>query len=83
MKEEEKKINNDAILQDHFENKILKIYTGNYVRAKNIEKRRNAIAEILPGDITIEITKEKLATDPEVANIAAIMGGGEEVEIKE
>ena len=24
MKEEEKKINNDAILQDHFENKILK-----------------------------------------------------------
>jgi DNA polymerase-3 subunit gamma/tau len=66
-----------------FENKILKIYTGNYVRAKNIEKRRNAIAEILPGDITIEITKEKLATDPEVANIAAIMGGGEEVEINE
>ena len=61
--------------------KTLTIYTGNYVKAKNIDKRRAAIAEILPEDITLEISKEKLATDPEVANIAAIMGGGEEIEI--
>lgn len=65
------------------ENKVLKIYTGNYVKAKNIEKRRTAIAEILPTDITLEITKETLIADPDVANITAIMGGGEEIEINE
>lgn len=61
----------------------LTIYTGNYVKAKNIEKRRSSIAEILPENINLKITKESLATDPEVANIAAIMGGGEEIEINE
>lgn len=70
-------INSKYTLKD----KTLTIYTGNYVKAKNIDKRRATIAEILPEDITLEISKEKLATDPEVANIAAIMGGGEEIEI--
>ena len=65
------------------ENNVLRIYAGNYVKAKNLEKRRESIAEILPEEISVEITKETLATDPEVANIAAIMGGGEEVDINE
>ena len=72
-------INSKYTLKD----KTLTIYTGNYVKAKNIDKRRATITEILPEDITLEISKEKLATDPEVANIAAIMGGGEEIEINE
>lgn len=70
-------INSKYTLKD----KTLTIYTGNYVKAKNIDKRRAAITEILPDDFTLVVSKEKLATDPEVANIAAIMGGGEEIEI--
>ena len=42
---------------------------------------RNFITEILPDDISLVITKEQLADDPDVANIAAIMGGGEEIQI--
>ena len=59
----------------------LKIYTGNYLKAKNIEKRRALISEVLPNNIEVEISRETLADDPEVANIAAIMGGGEEIQI--
>ena len=61
--------------------KTLTIYTGNYLKAKKMENRRAFIAEVVPNDITIVITKETLADDPEVANIAALMGGGEEIEI--
>ena len=59
----------------------LTIYTGNYVKAKNVEKRRSFITEVIPDNIEVVITKEKLTDDPEVANIAAIMGGGEEIQI--
>ena len=59
----------------------LKIYTGSYLKAKNIEKRRALISEVLPDNIEVEISRETLADDPEVANIAAIMGGGEEIQI--
>ena len=62
---------------------VLTIYTGSYIKAKNIEKRRNFITEVLPDNISLEITKETLADDPDVANIAAIMGGGEEIQIDE
>ena len=61
--------------------KVLTIYTGSYLRTKNLDKRRNFITEILPDDISLVITKETLADDPDVANIAAIMGGGEEIQI--
>ena len=61
--------------------KVLTIYTGSYLRTKNLDKRRNFITEILPDDISLVITKEQLADDPDVANIAAIMGGGEEIQI--
>lgn len=64
-----------------FKDKILTIYTGSYIKAKNIDKRRNFITEVLPDDVSVEITKETLADDPDVANIAAIMGGGEEIQI--
>ncbi len=64
-----------------FKDNILTIYTGNYLKAKNLDKRRNLIAEVIPENITIEITKETLTDDPEVANIAALMGGGEEIQI--
>ena len=61
--------------------KVLTIYTGSYIKAKNIDKRRSFITEVLPSDVSLEITKETLADDPDVANIAAIMGGGEEIQI--
>jgi hypothetical protein len=61
--------------------KVLTIYTGSYIKAKNIDKRRSFITEALPSDVSLEITKETLADDPDVANIAAIMGGGEEIQI--
>lgn len=64
-------------------NNTLKIYTGNYVKAKNIDKRRKFITEVIPQNIVIEITGDTLANDPEVASIAAIMGGGEEIQINE
>lgn len=60
---------------------VLKIYTGSYIKAKNIDKRRNFITEVLPNEISVEITKETLVDNPDVANIAAIMGGGEEIQI--
>ena len=62
-------------------NNLLKIYTGNYLKAKNLEKRRNIITAVIPETISVEISKETLTEDPEVANIAAIMGGGEEIQI--
>lgn len=61
--------------------KVLTIYTGSYIKAKNIDKRRNFITEVIPNDVSVEITKETLADDPDVANITAIMGGGEEIQI--
>lgn len=61
--------------------KVLTIYTGSYLRTKNLDKRRSFITEILPDDISLEISRETLADDPDVANIAAIMGGGEEIQI--
>ena len=64
-----------------YKNKVLTIYTGSYIKAKNIDKRRNFITEVIPNDVSVEITKETLADDPDVANIAAIMGGGEEIQI--
>jgi DNA polymerase-3 subunit gamma/tau len=60
---------------------VLKIYTGNYAKAKNIDKRKSSISEILPPDIVVEVTRETLIEDPDVANITAIMGGGEEIDI--
>ena len=60
---------------------VLTIYTGSYLRSKNLDKRRNFITEVLPDNISLEISKEQLADDPDVANIAAIMGGGEEIQI--
>ena len=64
-----------------YKDKVLTIYTGSYIKAKNIDKRRNFITEVIPNDVSVEITKETLADDPDVANIAAIMGGGEEIQI--
>ena len=39
------------------------------------------IAEFLGGKYTIEVSSETLNTDSEMAAIAELMGGGEEVEI--
>ena len=60
---------------------VLTIYTGSHLRFRNLDKRRSFITEVLPDSISLEITKETLADDPDVANIAAIMGGGEEIQI--
>ena len=64
-----------------YKDNVLTIYTGSYIKAKNFDKRRNFITEVLPDNVSLEITKETYADDPDVANIAAIMGGGEEIQI--
>lgn len=60
---------------------IFRIYAKKKFIKLRLEKKRDLIAEILPETITLEITDETLAKDPQMANIAAIMGGGEEVQI--
>ena len=59
----------------------LKIYAKKRFTKIRLEKKRDLICEVLPDTITLEITDEALAKDPEMAKIADIMGGGEEIEI--
>ena len=67
----------DYVLKDG----TLTIYAKKKFVKIRLEKKRDLIAEVLPETITLEITDEVLAKDPEMAKIADIMGGGEEVEI--
>ncbi|MBP5634503.1 hypothetical protein J6X09_02305, partial [Candidatus Saccharibacteria bacterium] len=67
----------DYVLKDG----TLTIYAKKKFTKIRLEKKRNLISEVLPDTITLEITDEVLAKDPEMAKIADIMGGGEEIEI--
>lgn len=71
--------NADYVLK---ENKLT-IYSKNKFAKLRLEQKREYIAEVLPDNIVIEITDEVLASDPEMANIAELMGGGEEITIDE
>jgi hypothetical protein len=67
----------DYVLKDG----ALTIYAKKKFTKIRLEKKRDLISEVLPDTITLEITDEVLAKDPEMAKIADIMGGGEEIEI--
>ncbi|MBR5419054.1 DNA polymerase III subunit gamma/tau [Candidatus Saccharibacteria bacterium] len=64
-----------------YKDNTLTIYAKKKFTKIRLEKKRNLISEVLPETVTLEITEEVLAKDPEMAKIADIMGGGEEVEI--
>ncbi len=64
-----------------YKDNILTIYAKKKFTKIRLEKKRNLITEVLPDTITLEITDEVLTKDPEMAKIADIMGGGEEIEI--
>ena len=61
----------------------LTIYAKKKFAKQQIEKRRAIIAEILPEGYTIEINDQILNQDADLAAIAELMGGGEEVTIDE
>jgi hypothetical protein len=63
--------------------KTLTIYTGKKFYKNQIEKKRGIIAEVCPSDYDIVISEESMRSDETMANIAEIMGGGEEVAITE
>ena len=61
----------------------LTIYAKKKFAKQQLEKRRAIIAEILPEGYTIEINDQILNQDADLAAIAELMGGGEEVTIDE
>ena len=67
----------DYVLKDG----TLTVYAKKKFTKIRLEKKRDLISEVLPDTITLEITDEVLTKDPEMAKIADIMGGGEEIEI--
>lgn len=65
------------------EGNTYRIYTRSAFKKKNIEKKRNIIASAIPEQYQLEISEKTLEKDSELAAIADLMGGGEEVEINE
>jgi hypothetical protein len=63
------------------ENKKLTIYEEKKMFCKILQNKILIIAEILPDDYTIEIKAGSIQKDPELAALAEIFGGGEEVQI--
>ncbi len=63
------------------ENGKVTIYAKQKFKKIQIEKKLSTIGEILPDSYTIEVNDQTLNKDAEMAAIAAIMGGGEEVQI--
>ena len=63
------------------ENKKLTIYEEKKMFCKILQNKIPIIAEILPDDYTIEIKAGSIQKDPELAALAEIFGGGEEVQI--
>jgi DNA polymerase-3 subunit gamma/tau len=61
----------------------LTIYAKRKFVKDQITKRTANIAEVLPKDYIIEVTDQTLNKDAEMAAIAELMGGGEEVTIDE
>ena len=67
----------DYIIAD---NKIT-IYAKKKFKKQQIDKKLSTISEILPDSYTIEVNDQTLNKDAEMAAIAEIMGGGEEIQI--
>ena len=63
------------------DNSQLVIYAKRKFAKTQLDKKKSALAAILPDSMTIEVKAETLAKDETIADIAAIMGGGEEVQI--
>lgn len=61
----------------------LVIYARKKFAKTQIEKKRGLMAQILPPEITVEVNDQTLNQDADMAAIANIMGGGEEVQIDE
>ena len=59
----------------------LTIYAKKKFNKTQIQKKISLISEILPDSYTIEVTDQALTRDAEIAAIAELMGGGEEVQI--
>ena len=81
---EEKAAGITKFLQDSdyvIENSKVTIYAKQKFKKIQIEKKLSTIGEILPDSYTIEVNDQTLNKDAEMAAIAAIMGGGEEVQI--
>ncbi|MBR0134052.1 DNA polymerase III subunit gamma/tau [Candidatus Saccharibacteria bacterium] len=81
---EEKAPGITKFLQDSdyiIENGKVTIYAKQKFKKIQIEKKLSTIGEILPDSYTIEVNDQTLNKDAEMAAIAAIMGGGEEVQI--
>ncbi|MBO4854981.1 DNA polymerase III subunit gamma/tau [Candidatus Saccharibacteria bacterium] len=64
-----------------FDGDTLTIYARRKFNKTQLDKKVPMIAEFLKGKYTIEVSAETLAKDAEMAAIAELMGGGEEVQI--
>ena len=64
-------------------NHKLTIYAKKKFPKAQIDKRRGIIAEVLPADYAVEVNDQVLNQDADLAAIAELMGGGEEVHIDE
>ena len=62
-----------------FEGEKLIIYAKKKFNKTQIDKKIPLISELLKGKYTVEVRPETLAKDSEMAAIAELMGGGEEV----
>lgn len=64
------------------ENQVITVYVGNNKFAKmQLEKRVSVLAEVLPEGYSLKITDGVMNQDADIAAIAELMGGGEEVQI--
>lgn len=64
------------------ENQVITVYVGNNKFAKiQLEKRVSVLAEVLPEGYSLKITEGVMNQDADIAAIAELMGGGEEVQI--
>ena len=73
------------MLQDsdyEFKDQKLIIYAKKKFNKTQILKKVTVITEILPDSYTIEVSDQARAQDAEIAAIAELMGGGEEVQIE-
>ncbi len=60
---------------------LLTIYAKKKFAKTQLDKKKSILSAVLPENMTIEINAETLIKDEAIADIAAIMGGGEEVQI--
>lgn len=59
------------------------VYAGSKFSRNIIDKKRDLIAQLLPSGYELDIRNETKQSDAQLASIAELMGGGEEVSINE